>query len=200
MIFWAILLLTCGYALIRGGKYERLAAGLFLTASILSAIDHLTLGVRYQNLDIGEAVVDSAVLVSVVAIALLSDRFWPLWVAGLQVVDSTAHLLKIMSGDLPLWAYAVAERFWSYPILLILFFGTWRQPPVAHCAERRWTKPARRLSGGNVASQEVTPESRHAEPPAPVGQACGRRGARQFGAQGAPCLGDARCGNVHAVP
>jgi hypothetical protein len=127
LIFWAILILTCGYALVKGRKYERLAAGLFVAATILSVVDHALLQVRYQRLDVGEFMVDSTLLVSVIAIALASDRFWPLWVAGLQLVDSMAHVLKAITGDLPPWAYGFAERFWSYPILFILFIGTWRQ-------------------------------------------------------------------------
>ncbi len=127
LIFWTILLVTCGYALWRGRKYERIAAVVFLTATVLSVLSHQALQVRYQAVDIGEVIVDSAVLIAVVGIALVSDRFWPLWVAGLQLVNSMAHILKAVTGDLPPWAYAVAERFWSYPILVILLIGTWRQ-------------------------------------------------------------------------
>lgn len=127
LIFWTILLVTCGYALWRGRKYERLAAVVFLLATIASVLSRQALQVRYETLDIGEVIVDSGVLVAVVAIALFSDRFWPLWVAGLQLVNSMAHILKAVTSDLPPWAYAVAERFWSYPILIILFIGTWRQ-------------------------------------------------------------------------
>jgi hypothetical protein len=126
VIFWAILLVSCGYALWRGGKFERIAALIFLSATVVSVAWHLLFRVRYMSLDFGEIVVDSTVLLAVVTIALLSDRFWPLWVAGLQLVDSMAHLLKAVA-KLPPWGYAIAERFWSYPILLILFIGAWRQ-------------------------------------------------------------------------
>ena len=127
LIFWAILLFSCGYAFARGRTYERLAAAVFLSATILSVINHLSLHVRYERWDIGDMIVDTAVLVAVVAIALVSDRFWPLWAAGLQLVGSLAHVLKVITGDLPPWAYGFAERFWSYPILIILFVGAWRQ-------------------------------------------------------------------------
>jgi hypothetical protein len=62
-----------------------------------------------------------------VVIALRSDRFWPLWVAGLQLTISMSHLLKAIQLDLLPLAYAAAERFWSYPTLIILFIGAWRQ-------------------------------------------------------------------------
>jgi hypothetical protein len=127
LIFWAILLLTCGYALVRGRKYERIAAVVFLTATVFSLVAHLSLRAGYTAMNIGEVAVDTGVLVSLVTIALVSDRFWPLWAAGLQLLGSTAHLFKTIDVDFAPWGYAIAERFWSYPILLILFIGAWRQ-------------------------------------------------------------------------
>ena len=125
--FWALLFVTCGYALVRGRKYERIAALVFITASAVSVLAHASLWAGYHVMNGGEVAVDCAVLAAVIAIALASDRFWPLWAAGLQLVDSMAHIFKAVTGDLPPWAYAIAERFWSYPILVILFIGAWRQ-------------------------------------------------------------------------
>ena len=127
IIFWALLLLSCGYALLRGRKYERLAAIVFLAASLVSFLAHLSFGRGYVAINVGEVAVDCAVLIAIVSIAVVSDRFWPLWVAGLQLVDSLSHILKAITVNLPPWAYAIAERFWSYPILVILFIGAWRQ-------------------------------------------------------------------------
>ena len=71
--------------------------------------------------------VDLAVLACFVVVALRSDRFWPLWVAGLQLTTSIGHLLKGIDQDLLPRAYGAALQFWSYPILLILVAGTWRR-------------------------------------------------------------------------
>ena len=71
-------------------------------------------------------VIDVGVLGAFVTVALSSQRFWPLWVAGLQLTTSLAHLFRMTSVDLIPLAYAAAERFWSYPILLIIAFGAWR--------------------------------------------------------------------------
>jgi hypothetical protein len=61
-----------------------------------------------------------------VTVALRSKRFWPLWVAGLQLTTSIGHLLKGVDQDLLPRAYGAALQFWSYPILLILAVGTYR--------------------------------------------------------------------------
>lgn len=127
IFFWLLLLASCGYALWRGRKYERIAALVFVSATILSILGHSPLRGRYVQIEVTDLIVDTAVLFSVVAIALESDRFWPLWVAGLQLVDSMAHVMKAIDTNLLPEVYGTAERFWSYPILLILFIATWRQ-------------------------------------------------------------------------
>lgn len=127
VIFWAILLFCCGYALLRGRKDERIAAIVFIAATVTSVVVHLTTDVRYLSLDVGDVLIDSLVLLALIAIALTSDRFWPLWAAGFQLVGSLAHLLKAIDVTLAPWGYAVAAPFWSYPILLVLFIGAWRQ-------------------------------------------------------------------------
>jgi hypothetical protein len=127
ILFWVLLVVSCGYALWRGRKYERIAALVFVTATILSIIGHSPLRGRYIELEASDLIVDSAVLVVVMTIALVSDRFWPVWAAGLQLVDSMSHVMKAIDADLVPTVYGAAERFWSYPILLILFIGAWRQ-------------------------------------------------------------------------
>ncbi len=126
ILFWLLLLLSCGYALWRGRKYERIAALVFISATLLSILGH-PLHRSYAAIQISDLIVDTAVLFAVIAIALVSDRFWPLWVAGLHLVDSMSHLMKAIDADLLPTVYGAAERFWSYPILLILFIGAWRQ-------------------------------------------------------------------------
>jgi len=127
VIFWAILLICCGYALYRGRKYERLAAILFLSATVVSVVVRMQLRAGYSVINVGEVAVDMVVLVALIAIALVSDRFWPLWAAGFQLVGSMPHLFKALDASFAPWGYAIAARFWSYPILFVLLIGTWRQ-------------------------------------------------------------------------
>lgn len=125
--FWALLLVTCGYALWRGRKYEQLSALVFITATVASVLARTSGHDRYLAVERSDLVIDTLVLIALVAIALRSDRFWPLWVAGLQLTISMSHVLKAIQPDLLPLAYAAAERFWSYPTLIILFIGAWRQ-------------------------------------------------------------------------
>ncbi|MCL6683437.1 hypothetical protein [Sphingomonas alba] len=126
-LYWTILTLTCLYAGIAGGSDERSVAIVCLVASVVTAFVLSPWGHRYSQLEAGEMVVDLAVFASFVLVALRSDRFWPLWIAGLQLTSSLAHLMKGMNLDLVPQAYAAATKFWSYPILLIVIIGTWRR-------------------------------------------------------------------------
>jgi len=125
-LYWTLLALTCAYAWIRGGGDERFVAIVCLIASVMTAFVLAPWGQRYSHIEAGEMLVDLAVLAAFVLVALRSDRFWPLWVAGLQLTSSLAHVMKGINLELLPQAYAAATKVWSYPILLILIVGTWR--------------------------------------------------------------------------
>ena len=126
LLYWTLLTITCGYAFTRGRGDERLVAFVCASASILTAFVLSPWRQRYSGVETGELLIDLATLGAFVFVALRSQRFWPLWVAGLQLTTSMSHMLKAIEVGLVPQAYAAAEKFWSYPILLILFIGTWR--------------------------------------------------------------------------
>ena len=125
-LFWAILLCTFAYAMWRGRSDERIAASVCLLASIATRFAISPLTERYTGVEVGLLLIDGAVLAAFISIALRSKRFWPLWIAGLQLTSSMSHLMKVVEFDLLPRAYAAAAVFWSYPILLIIIIGTWR--------------------------------------------------------------------------
>lgn len=126
-VYWTLLALTCVYAFVRGGRDERLVAIVCLVASVVTAFVLSPWTQRYTEIEAGEMLVDLAVLAAFIAVALRSDRFWPLWIAGLQLTSSLAHFMKGVHLELLPQAYAAATKFWSYPILLIVILGTWRR-------------------------------------------------------------------------
>ena len=124
--YWLLLLAITAYALWRGRSDERIVAGACLAASLITYAVLSPRIMRYSQVEIGVLLVDLGVLAVFTAVALQSNRFWPLWVAGLQLTTSVAHVLKAIDADLLPHAYGAAARFWSYPILLIVGIGTWR--------------------------------------------------------------------------
>lgn len=125
-LYLALLIVTCGYAFARGRGDERTSGAVCIAASILTPILLSPLTARYTHIESGVLLIDGAVLAAFTLVALRSDRFWPLWLAGLQLTTTLAHLLKAIEFELVPYAYAAAGRFWGYPILLVLAVGTWR--------------------------------------------------------------------------
>ncbi|MGH6705303.1 MAG: hypothetical protein ACREB1_00640 [Sphingomicrobium sp.] len=119
-------MLAFAYALWRGRGDEKIAASVALLATIATQFAMPPPSLRYSGIQFSLVAIDIAVLAAFVAIALRSKRFWPLWVAGLQLTNSMSHLMKGIESDLIAQAYAAAAVFWSYPILLIIIAGTWR--------------------------------------------------------------------------
>ena len=125
-LFKIVLVLVVLFALIRGGRDERIVASLCFAGTVATMLVLSPLGERFADIEVGVFAIDLAMLGGFVAVALRSCRFWPLWVAGLQLTTIFGHVLKTVSTDLLPQAYAAALYFWSYPILVILAVGTWR--------------------------------------------------------------------------
>ena len=124
--FRILLLLVAVYAFVRGSRDERqvglvLVTGVIATTLALSPTAH-----RYSGLEEAVMLVDIAVFAGFLWVALRSERFWPLWIAGLQLTTILGHVLKAVDAQLFARAYGAALSFWGYPIVLILAIGTWR--------------------------------------------------------------------------
>jgi hypothetical protein len=125
-LFRGLLIATCGYALWRGRRDERIVALICLVATVATHAALSPLSVRYARIESGLLLVDLAALASFIFIALRSPRYWPLWIAGFQLTSSMAHAMKAIDIHLMPQAYGTAVALWSYPILIILAVGTWR--------------------------------------------------------------------------
>lgn len=125
-IFRALLVASSGYALWRGRSDERIVALVCLGATFATRAAISPISIRYSGVEFGLLLIDLVVLASFVLVALRSRRFWPLWVAGLQLTSSLGHLIKAIDFQLLPMAYGAAIALWSYPILIILAIGTWR--------------------------------------------------------------------------
>jgi hypothetical protein len=126
LIFGPLLLAVCIYAWLRGGTDERAVATTCLAGTLATVLVISPLRQRYAGVEEGLLLVDLAVLAGFITVALRSKRFWPLWVAGLQLTTSLGHIMKGIDQDLLPRAYGAALQFWSYPILIILAAGTYR--------------------------------------------------------------------------
>lgn len=124
LIFVGLLIATCAYAFSRGGAPERVGAGIFAVGCILTVVVASVPLIRFRAVEAGMLMVDIATFIAFVALALKANRFWPIWVSALLGVGVVGHLAKLLSPQVIPWAYQVALTIWSYPILLLVCFGT----------------------------------------------------------------------------
>jgi hypothetical protein len=114
------------YVLFRGRRDER-HVGIILVLGVIAT--HLAISPlrsRFTGVETHVMAVDIVVFAGFLWVALRSERFWPLWIAGLQLTTILGHVLKVADASLFSKAYGAALVFWSYPIVLILAVGTWR--------------------------------------------------------------------------
>jgi hypothetical protein len=130
LVFWLLLVSLVGLAYWRGRTDERLAAMVCLLGAMLTVWVGNNLHSESSYFDIAAFLVDTAVFLAFLLIALRSTRFWPMWVAALQLTTTSVHLLMIISPDLPGQIFGAALAVWSYPILLLIGIGAWRTPTV----------------------------------------------------------------------
>jgi hypothetical protein len=126
LIYAALLAAVSAYAFMRGRSDERIAAAVCVIASLVSVALLGPVRQRYSGVETGVLIVDLATLAAFTWLALKSERFWPLWISGLQLTTTMGHLLKAVDSNLIPLAYGAALRSWSYPILIIVAVGTWR--------------------------------------------------------------------------
>ena len=126
IIFNLILLVSCGYALRKGGPPEWIGAAIFIVAALLTALLVSPMALRFHRVEHGLLAVDVAVLAGFFILSLISERYWPLWMTSLQIIEVGTHLTRLIAPHLIPRAYSEAVTFWGYPMLILLGIATWR--------------------------------------------------------------------------
>lgn len=126
VVFNMLLLGCCGYALMRGGAPEQIAAGLQLAAALLTPLMLSGINRRFAGVEYGVFAVDAVLLFALVGVALFADRGWPMALAALQLDTTAVHLLKMVDPNVIPVTYALMMGVWSYPMLVIMAIGTAR--------------------------------------------------------------------------
>jgi cyanate permease len=124
--FRILLALVALYALLRGKRDERQVSIVMIVGLIASELVLPPIRERYEGIETKLMLVDLCVFAGFLWVALRSDRFWPLWIAGLQLTAILGHILKVIDVQLFARAYAAALFFWAWPMVIILAIGTWR--------------------------------------------------------------------------
>ena len=120
-VYYAVLLITIVVAVRRGGIFERWAAYTALIASVCTTI--MSPAPLWTDIELNIFIIDLVVLASFWFIALKTDRFWPYWITGWQLIAIFGHLQKLMFSEILARPYALLSMYISYPILFVIIYA-----------------------------------------------------------------------------
>ena len=130
-LYYAVLLITVAVAVRRGGPLERGAAYTALIASVLTSL--VAPAPTWTSIEYNIFFIDVLVLRSFWFIALKTQRFWPYWITGWQLIAIFGHIQKMMFPEILARPYSLLSIYISYPILLLILYasGSSRRSEVA---------------------------------------------------------------------
>jgi hypothetical protein len=128
LLFDATLALVCGYALIGGGRPERIGAAINLSASMVTTLLRLSDASYFAPLAFIIVLIDLAVAAGFYWLAIKTTRFWPIWAAGFALADLFISVAGALLPQVPLFAYHTGLGIYAYLALGALALGTFRLP------------------------------------------------------------------------
>lgn len=120
-IYYAVLLTTVAVAIRRGGPLERWAAYTALIASVLTTV--LAPFPTWTDIETNIFIIDLLVLASFWFISMKTQRFWPYWITGWQLIAIFGHIQKLMFSEIMARPYSLLSIYISYPILLLIIYA-----------------------------------------------------------------------------
>lgn len=115
---------TTIYAFRRGGRDEKLAALAIVIASYLTLLVLPSLTRHFQQMEMPLAILDGSLAVFLLILAMISQKFWPMWLTAMQSLTVVAHFALLVPHMVP-WGYWNAAVIWSYPMWIVLGFAVY---------------------------------------------------------------------------
>lgn len=120
--YYIILAITVAAAFWRGRDSEKWGAVTAVAGSLGSTLVALNQSWAYLAVEL--FLVDCAVLASFWWLSLTSDRFWPYWVTGWQLVAVLTHLQRALFADILPEPYALLSMYLAYPMLALILLAS----------------------------------------------------------------------------
>jgi hypothetical protein len=117
------LLLCVAYGSIAGGRTGQAGSAIFVVASLATAAGAM-IDPSWASTSYAVLAVDGICLLALAVLAVSSNRFWPIWAVGFQIVAVATHLATVWVPDIVPKAYYAILSFWSIPILWVMVAGT----------------------------------------------------------------------------
>ena len=126
--FFVLTAFTCFFALWRGGRDERTCAWIMIGATVITRLLLSIEVLNFQSPEAGTFMIDAAMMAALTVLALRSNRYWPLWMAGFQGYSIVAHAARMLTPTVGPKMYAIGQGLMCYPMMLLLVIAVLRHP------------------------------------------------------------------------
>ncbi len=140
LIFNGVLIATCLYAAVRGGRPERLGAGINIAASGLTTALRLANASFYAPAALIVLLIDALVMAGFYWLAIKTTRFWPIWAFGFALANLFVSVAGGMLRKVPLFAYHTGLGAYAYLALASLAIGTFCASDLTGSARTGWRR------------------------------------------------------------
>ena len=142
---------VCTYALVKGGRPERLGAVINLLAVGATWALRALSTARLAPADPLIFLIDALVAGAFFWIAIATIRYWPIWAAGFALADLFMSVCGALLPHVSLFAYHTGLGIYAYLALGALALGTLRLPADAerylrNGSRRSWTRHLKETS------------------------------------------------------
>lgn len=106
--------------------------------SVLAAISSVLLqshSEHFQSVEAGVLLLDCLALPGFAALLIAFERFWPLWMSGMQAVQVLSHAAIAVNPHVLPWGDWKPLTLWSDPMPRLLAVATWRHATRQKLAE-----------------------------------------------------------------
>lgn len=136
-----VLVGSCAYAFVRGGRPERIGAAVCLLASWGTAIVRILWPSQWLPAGTLVLAIDVSVVATFFWLAISTIRFWPIWASGFVLGNMMVTIAGAMFPRVQLFAFHTGSGIYAYLVLGALTLGTFglgaRPDPVVKNGSRK---------------------------------------------------------------
>ncbi|WP_380783505.1 hypothetical protein [Sphingomonas sp. R86520] len=122
-VFYLVQIIITLLAIRRGGAPERIVGLALLSATIGTTLIPFEPHQTFHGINWYALYIDGVLLAVLLVIAARADRYWPLWLAALQVVTIGIHGVRAYDPFFLPIVYARLAGDIAYPMLALLLVG-----------------------------------------------------------------------------
>jgi hypothetical protein len=121
ILVWMLMVLCSVYAAVAGGTTGRIGAALNVGATLAT---YLVLKVdTWSQTNFPVFIVDVAMLIALVWLALKSQAYWPIWAAGFHLITVLGHAATMISPDFRWPLYYYFHGMWAIFVQMAMVWG-----------------------------------------------------------------------------